>query len=94
MQKMTLRPQCRGTCSKRVERSATGTDQSAPTVRDGFRGEGTAHKNLKELEEFCKVLGREKDVSTGKKHRSAGPSLLATDSDEEHWTSKLVGVLH
>lgn len=53
-----------------------------------------AHKNLKELEEFRKVLGREKDVSTGEKHRSAGPSLPATDSDEEHWTSKLVGVLH
>lgn len=68
--------------------------QSAWTVQDGFRGEGTAHKNPKELEEFCKILDREKDVSTGKKHESAGPFLLMTDSDEEHWKPKLVGVLH
>lgn len=65
MQKTTLQSQCRGTSSQRVERSATGTNRSAWTVRDGFRGERTAHNHLKELEEFCKVLGREKDVSTG-----------------------------
>lgn len=30
----------------------------------------------------------------GKKHKSAGPFLLMTDSDEEHWMSKWVGVVH
>lgn len=39
-----------------------GINKSSLTVWDSFWGEGTSYKRLKELKEFSRILGTEKDI--------------------------------